>query len=140
MFARRLLATCSCFAALVGSPLWAEDVQLSASIVEGSNGNTNIELQNVSEKPVTIISAVVNRKRNNPVCVLSPYRGFDDSTWFARSDVDEAQSIALSMTPISAITLQFGDEVSLSVYHGCGSVLELELRLDSGNLIYRIEP
>lgn len=117
-------------------PACADELKLSASISSSVAGQS-VDIQNVSDVPVTIYSMVVNRKENSLVCELGAWHStLTGETWFARRDTDESEAEALRMKALPSVRLGIGDEVGVSVYRTCGNVLELKRATDMGDYLF----
>ncbi|WP_274830539.1 hypothetical protein [Phaeobacter gallaeciensis] len=124
---------------VLAGPGRSEEISLSATFIEKSNGNMVIEFQNTGDRPVAVRSIVINRKEGDPICHLRPFKGFNGELWFARSDSSEEKRAALSMERVDSVTLRFGDEVGAAVYRGCGSILEVAVSTDEGRYMFTRE-
>ncbi|MEO1363189.1 MAG: hypothetical protein AAFU86_05385 [Pseudomonadota bacterium] len=124
---------------VLAGPGRSEEIRLSATFVEKTNGNMDIEIQNRDDRPVTVRSIVINRKEGDPICHLRLFKSFDGELWFARTDSSEEELAALSMERLDSVTLRFGDEVGAAVYRGCGSILEVAVWTDEGRYMFTRE-
>lgn len=124
------------FTSVAISPVLADALKFSASFSVNSAGNTNVDIQNVSNVPVTVYSVIINRKENDAMCHLKPFLDMDGVPFFVRGDITEEELELFRYIPQNSVKLQFGDEAGIAVFRGCGSILELKLVTDLGPYLF----